>query len=454
MEMVHFYTMLIIDNGKLTLKSKGYGKFIVQIEFTSDFSNQSDPSDTNVTIHGLSKETAQQFANGVSADLYAGYFNADYTENNVGYVMGGNISNLQPLYNDAGDWQLSFTITDGSNYDNIATIKNRVAKSVRTKASLRGNPKLIKARRNEIDAITKQYENIRHKGGLHRAEEKALNAKEKAAKKAVMTKYKAKANKANKAAAKANSTKKKYEYKAISFKNATGKAIISSIASKAGIKYATLDLVKNKKFKTYTASKKPMQVIKEIANDCNTDVFYEHGKLQIKGYAKGKKLQYLATTETGLITPPQLQSDDGSDDSQSTTNNSKKVKKKKNKANKQSPTIVNANELANGQYQATLAFNADITTGSIFMMKDKMTGFNDWVIVNSGQHSGQPGSTPTTQINFELYSKYKRDQKTKAAQEASAEKKKELAKDKHNRAKAKSARHARTATRQAARGRK
>lgn len=411
MKLVHFYLKVVLDS-KLPIISSGRTNHNTSIDLSYNFSNEATASSTEVTIYGLKRSTANKFKKGKPVDLYAGFYNSDGTANNIGHILHAKITTINPLQNDGGDWSLKFTVQDGKINDPKKAIKVKTSKKVRLKSSNKSfqyRKKIgaysAKERKNREQWL-KQNSKASSKTKHLRYQKMENNIKN------YRTQLKAQQNRYNK---KLNQNKKyriKTVYEYMSFKPRTkGSTIIKAVAKKAGINISSMKLVYDRTFYNgYTANKKPLNVIKEIAKDCQTNMFYQHGNLVIKSFAKNKKINYICVPETGLITPPTL-----SDESDS-----------------------------KGTYQATVLFNPKITTGVIFRMTDHMTNFNDDVIVTSGSSNVSISDTPTMDISFKKLSTYKKQQANSIKNKKTADTKKKEKRDQADKKKAIAKRKARS----------
>lgn len=399
MKMVHFYSRVELLKPKFTMVSTSFKPYVGQTDLAYNFSNDDTPSTTDVTLHGLTKAHSDKFKKDAQVDIYAGYYNEDFTQNKVRQLVHGTITTINPRKNDAGDIQLTFTMQDGEKYDDLKPIKVKKSKKVRLVASQKSLESQI---RKYNSAMTKKFNLWRDKHPhLTDKQVSAERKKYTKAKKVKRTQLSSAWNKQRKYL----NTHKKYQikttYEFLSFKAGTkGSTIIRSIAKHAGIKVQTIKLVYDRVYQNgYTAKKKPMACIKEIAADCKSNTYWWHGYLQIKDFVQQKKLNYVATTKTGLLDPPEYQED--SDDGQT--------------------------------WQIDLLFNPEITTGSVFYVKHEM--LTGWVIVISGSSTSSAGGTPTTQVNVQLFSEYKKKQKKTVDKQKAVDKKAAAKKAKQDKAK-------------------
>lgn len=99
----------------------------------------------------------------------------------------------------------------------------------------------------------------------------------------------------------------------ISFGNgATADTIIRRVASDAGIPLAEVKLKNNKPYSSgYTASGQAMGVLQEIAEACDTSIYYRRGQLVIKNFRDGNTERLVLSPSTGLVNQPQrIENDD------------------------------------------------------------------------------------------------------------------------------------------------
>lgn len=411
MELVHFYLKMVIDDLELVSSYKNHKT--VPIDLTYNFSNNNTPSDTEATIGGLTKETAEKIKVKSAIDIYAGFYNSDWSANNVAHTLSAHLTGVQPLVNDSGDWSMKINVQDGSSKSPSKAIKVKSSKKVRVKSTNKST-----SYRSKIGAFEKQQRSIREKwlkanSKASRKEKHAYYTKMQDRIKKYRTELKGNQNRANKKANKEKTYRKKTVYKYMSFKPKTkGSAIIKKIAAKAGIKISEMKLVYDRVYYNgYTARKKPLNCIRDIAQDCQTDMFYQHGKLVIKSFAQNKRINYECVPETGLLTPPSISDDSDNKDT----------------------------------YQCTILFNPRVTVGSIFHITDnpEMSGFDDDIIVTSGSASISAGDTPTMDITFKKLSAYKKSQKAALKKKQSADSKSRAKRDKYEQKKAKEKRQKR-----------
>lgn len=377
MELVHFYQRIELDDEVRIVSSYLQGKN-AQIEITYNFSNQDVPSDTDITIHGISKKTASKFKVGSNLSIYAGFYNADFTENNISHLLTASITTVDAIKWDSGDWYLHLTIQDGTKVDPKKALKVAQSKQVRAKSTNKSSTYRTQMRNFENNAKKRRQAWLNANPNATRHQKHLNYVQIQNSIKAYRTQLKGAQSRATEKSNKQKTYRVKTVYKNMSFKAGTkGSTIIKTLANKAGIKISELKLVYNHVYYSgYTAKKKPLSCIQDIAKDCKTDMFYQHGKLVIKSFVSNKHLNYTCVPKTGLITSPSLSTDEDNKD----------------------------------VYEATILFNPIITTGVIFRIDDKFSGFTDDVIVTNGNATLSNSDTPTMTINFKKLSQYKKEQ--------------------------------------------
>lgn len=90
-------------------------------------------------------------------------------------------------------------------------------------------------------------------------------------------------------------------------KGTDAKTIINRIALKSSIIYYELELKKNKVYdKGFTADGQPLQLIREVAEACETQVYFKRGKLVIKNFRDTKSKERLKLSyKNGLFESPE-----------------------------------------------------------------------------------------------------------------------------------------------------
>ena len=99
----------------------------------------------------------------------------------------------------------------------------------------------------------------------------------------------------------------------ISFGNGTdANTILKRVSSTAGIPIAEIKLKNNKIYGSgYTADGQAMGVLEEVAEACETSVYYKRGQLMIKNFRDGNTERLRLSPETGLINQPsKVEADD------------------------------------------------------------------------------------------------------------------------------------------------
>lgn len=89
-------------------------------------------------------------------------------------------------------------------------------------------------------------------------------------------------------------------------KGTDAKTIINRIALSSNIIYHELELKNNKVYdQGYTADGQPLELIKEVAADCETQVYFKRGQLLIKNFRDTKQKERLELSyDKGLIESP------------------------------------------------------------------------------------------------------------------------------------------------------
>lgn len=407
MQLVHLYNRIEIED-KFKLVSSNNVLNSASVDITYNFSNQDVPSDSEFTIYGLTRKTANRIQVGDIVNYYGGFTNSDHTQNNVAHVLSAKITSIKPLENDGGNLIFKFTVHDGADHSSDKEIKVATSELVRTRSTNKANNY-----RKQLGAYEKQQHSMRDQwlrqnksATRHQKHERYVQMENNI--KAYRTQLLGNANRENKKLASQRTRRTKIVYRAMSFKaGSTGGEIIQKLANKAGIKINQLKLMYNRVYLNgYTARKKPINCIRDIAKDCKTDMFYQHGKLVIKSFISNKRLGYTCNTITGLIKPP-TKNDDEDD---------------------------------KNTYSMTILFNPRITTGSIFRVNDEFTGFKDNVIVTNGSATISSDSTPTMDITVKRLSVYTKQLSKEVAKAKSEDAKRKAKLDAKNVAAAKNKR--------------
>lgn len=146
-------------------------------------------------------------------------------------------------------------------------------------------------------------------------------------------------------------------------KGTTYRTLIKGIASQSGIKIAKIDLAKNPKLKkAYTATGKPLTLLKQIVKKTGSMMAYIRGKLEIVN-PKAHKRTWYVIDDQDLVEPPASDED----------NNGEKT------------------------YEITIPLVPDITVNVGIRMKSKYLTGNYYV--KSGKHTFD-GENPQTQCSI------------------------------------------------------
>lgn len=378
MELVRFYQHLTLTkkNGdKFDIISDGRLPYVLPLGHTNNYSQSTSPSTTEITVQNLTPAHQVEFVKGLQIDLSAGWIGSDGTSGIFKTCTHGTISSVTPPNEGDDDNTLVFNVKDGGDYDSIKTIKIKTSKMVRERASQKELKTAISAYSKKQDTAYTKWKKEHPK-----ATSTQISAKKKAVS-AIKRKYTSNAratyNKTKKELDAKKKMKKKTVYEYMSFKkNTKSSTIIKAIAKKAGIKIDELKLATDHVWiNGYTAKKKPMDCIREIAKACATDIAYPHGKLIIKNIKSGNKLNLYIQKETGILAKAVKQTDgDGK------------------------------------TWQLSFLYRS-ITVGDVFHYKDDR--LDGWVIVLNGTNAYEIGGTPTSSPVVELYSDYQKAQEKK-----------------------------------------
>ena len=144
------------------------------------------------------------------------------------------------------------------------------------------------------------------------------------------------------------------------------KAVISGIASQAGIKIAKIELAENRVMKkAYTAKGRPLTLIKQLVKECKSKMTYIKGRLEIVDPKASKRTWYVID-DKDLIQPPSK--NEASDD--------------------------NNNE---DTWEITIPLVPEITVNTGIKMESRFLKGNFYV--KAGVHSSD-GTNPTTQCSL------------------------------------------------------
>lgn len=147
-------------------------------------------------------------------------------------------------------------------------------------------------------------------------------------------------------------------------KGKTYKQIISGVSAKAGIKISKINLHKNSAIKkSYTASGKPLTVLKSLVKRAESKMLYVRGDLQILD-PNDKKRSWYVITDDILMSPPTLDEDDE----------------------------------GTSTWEITTPLIPEITTLSGIIMQSKY--LKGKFFVSAGQHSSD-GTNPQTQMSIQ-----------------------------------------------------
>lgn len=90
-------------------------------------------------------------------------------------------------------------------------------------------------------------------------------------------------------------------------KGTDAQTIINRIALDSNLIYHEMNLKKNKIYdQGFTADGQPLQIIQEVAEACDTMVYFNRGKLLIRNYKEGQTERLKLSYDKGLISQPVL----------------------------------------------------------------------------------------------------------------------------------------------------
>lgn len=397
MKLVHFYekvTVWVSATKTFTVIYRARAPHRILIEHNQTYTSKGSPGNVEISIHNLTDAHANYFKKGRRVRLTAGWYNADDTAHIIHEVTDAKISSVTPPTTSDSDSVVTFDVADGQKYDSLKAVKVKKSKRVRVRASQKSLDKAITSYNSKINKIRRTWIDEHPHASKKELQSKSREWTRK--KKNYATNARSAYNKQKKEL----DEKKKYQvktvYEYLSFKkNTKGSTIVKQVAKKAGIKLAAVHMNYDRKYLTgYTAKAKPMQVIEQIAGDCDTDIIYRYGAIYLEKLDSKRKKNLYIEYSTGLLEEPEYQDD---------------------------------NDSKTAQWQVTFLYRS-LAVGDVFHLKSKaVTG---WVIVLSGSNSFSGGSAPTTQVIVELYSDYKKTTTKKINAKKAADRKAKAKADK------------------------
>lgn len=256
------------------------------VPFEINFSDASKPADNTVTFYNLSKEHRDFFRKKEKVEVF---FNWGKSKKMLGQ---GYISALNLDHSDGTTDTLQLTFTEGTDYSNV---KARALKIKKTKKQ--NQYKTVKKKvpghyvnHRKSVAVTETYKRGPKKGQTHVVHHWAKSrewVKEKTVNHRIKTR----------------STKTVLVNKTFP-KGSTYKKIIEGIAAQAGIKISKIDLAKNPTMKkAYTATGKPLTLLKKLVEKTESKLMYVRGKLEIVN-PKSTKRTWYTIDDNDLMQPP------------------------------------------------------------------------------------------------------------------------------------------------------
>ena len=261
--------------------------------FEVNFSDTPTPQQNTVTIYNMSKKHRAFYKKDQKCRLDFNWGPAHKT------ICEGYLSTIGVNQSDGTTENIVLTFTEGTDYANVAARKLRLEKKKKVnkyttiKKKIPG--KWVRKREHYYSTEKgKKVGHYRYKKVYQKAKYKKVRVKHKAT--------------------------KTYTVNMTFKKGRTYKDIINAVAKKAGIKIASIQLHKNSTIKkAYTATGKPLNVLKEIVKKSESKMLYIRGALTIMDPKAPKRTWYVITDDI-LMSPPALnQDDDGTDTWEITT---------------------------------------------------------------------------------------------------------------------------------------
>ncbi|MGO2858858.1 hypothetical protein LASUN_12940 [Lentilactobacillus sunkii] len=280
----HAWFVVVDDSGnKQTIYNNEMKDNNYPFAFEVNFSDQPTPAQNTVTIYNMSKEHRDFYHKGNKCELDFNWGSAQKT------LCVGYLSEIGVNQSDGTTENLVITYTEGTDYKNVEARKIRVEK---------------KKKVNQYTTVKKKVPGKYVKKRVHYYTTEH-------GKKVGHYKY-------EKTYQKATYTKKRVKHKAtktflvnMTFKKGkTLEQIIKAVASKAGIKISKIQLHKNTPIKkAYTASGKPLTVLKSLVSKAESKMLYIRGDLTIMD-PKANKRTWFVITDDILMQPPTMEEDD------------------------------------------------------------------------------------------------------------------------------------------------
>lgn len=336
------------------------------MEIDYQTSNQSTPSSTNITLHNLTNKNYNLIQKGGKVKCIAGWRDPSWTHNNYEELFSETIKYVEAMQDDSGDWQVSITCQDGDKFANEQPLSKLYKNTNPRAATSSSGVNAIKA------PFIKEKKQYPRNTKADKAAKQQISAREATA----VAAFKQKQKKLKQQQVKAKQQKQKQSANGMHFKaGTTGKQIIQALAKQAHIHISYLDLVDdhNKFPNGYTASKSAWQCIQDVADDCNSNIWWPHGKLYIGNFANQKPIPFILDSNTGLIEPPTQDDsdedpDDDTDDNSNANETDDTTKPKKGKGKNTKQQI--PKPFTPRQYDLTSVYLPFMTVGTTFHLTD------------------------------------------------------------------------------------
>lgn len=290
--------------------------------FEIHFSDVPQPQQNTVTLYNLSKSHSNFYRK--KQKCYVAW-NWNSTERKI--LAEGYITKIDVTQHDGTTDTKNITFTEGTDYNNLDA---RTLKETKNKK--------VKKTKTKKEHISGHFEHLK-------------SGKKKWVKgKTVNKHYHTREN-------------KKIRVNKTYRKGTSYKSLIKGIASQSGVKIAKIDLAKNPKLKRpYTASGKPLSLIKQLVKKTGSKMTYVRGKLEIVNPKSGKRTWY-EIDDQDLVQPPSSNEDNGGEKT----------------------------------WEITIPLVPEITTNTGIIMKSKY--LKGRYYVKSGTHSFD-GDSPQTQCSL------------------------------------------------------
>ena len=315
--------------------------------FTANFSNSATPPVNTATLYNLSDKHQEFFHKGYKVVLAFNWGK----ERKI--ISQGFITKLDKPQHDGTTDTHVITFTEGTNYSNIKARKLKIKKTEKVnkhKTVEKTKAGYYKKTRSSY-AVNETYKRGKKKGQKHVVHHWEYGHKWLKPKK-VKHRVKTRVNKTK-------ITNKTWP------KGTSYKTIIEGVAAQSGIKIAKLELAQNPVMKKpYTATGKPLNLIKKLVKPTGSVITYVRGNFEIVNPRSEKRVWY-EIDDKDLLQPPSYNE---------------------------------ADEGEKGTYEIEIPLVPEITTNVGILMKSKY--LKGRFFVKSGQHTSD-GENPQTQCSLE-----------------------------------------------------